>query len=366
MKVSLLDPGLGRLSGHHFDLDLRLARALARRGHEVAAHGFASPAPDLVAAAEASGLALYPTFRAYTYQGLASDAPDEAYRQFVDLTDEDLGAVAPADLWFWPTLAPYQFAAATARPRPTPQLGGVWFSPRSPHTVGDRFWARAARALATAPDAFTVGAYDPLLRDHYQTFSEGLEIVPLPCPHDGASDTRNRSRLRRIGFFGHQRGERGVELLPQLITALLARGFEVVVQDSGGTMRRQGQHPRLVTLPFVDDFAAQLARCDLVICPSRLESYVAAHSGVVSECIAAGVPVMLPSGCLPADLAARLRTGIFFHGFSPDAILEAVDGAADRFAAIVREARAGAAAWRRQNGADRLVDWIEAHVAGRG
>jgi glycosyltransferase involved in cell wall biosynthesis len=139
----------------------------------------------------------------------------------------------------------------------------------------------------------------------------------------------------------------------------------VVVQDSGGTLRRNAEHPRLATLPFVSDFAAELARCDLVVWPSRWEAYIAAHSGVVSECIATGVPVVLPSGCLPADLAGRFGTGVFFHDYSRDGVLEAVDEAAERFPAIVRAARAGAAAWRGQNGVDRLVDWIEARFSER-
>jgi len=366
MRVWLLDPGLGRLSGHHFDLDLRLARALTRRGHEVAAYGFATPPPDLAAAAATAGLTLHPTFRVFTYQGFTTaENREDEYRRFVDLTDEDLDAVPPADLWFWPTLTSCQLAAATARTRASPQLGGVWFSPRLPHAVGARFWARAARTLMATPRAFTVGAFDPLLCDHLQSFSGELEIAPLPCPHDGADDDRDRSKLQRIGFFGHQRGERGVEVLPHLITALLARGYEVVVQDSGGSLQQRAQHPRLVTLPFVTDFAAELARCDLVLWPSRWEAYIASHSGVVSECIATGVPVVVPSGCRPADLAVRFGAGIFFHGFTLDAVLEAVDEAADRFPALVSQARAGAAAWRARNGADRLVDWMEARFSSR-
>ena len=63
MKIALLDPGLAVLRGHHFDLDLRLLRAMQARGHEVVVHGFAKPTPRMELAASAAGMRLVRTFR---------------------------------------------------------------------------------------------------------------------------------------------------------------------------------------------------------------------------------------------------------------------------------------------------------------
>ena len=366
MRISLLDPGLQHLVGHHFDLDLRLVRALAHRGHEVAAHGFVSPSPELAAMAKAAGMALHTTFRALTYARLPEGEPAiDAYRRLANATAEDLAGVPQTDLWIWPTLAPYQLMAAILQAHRVQQIGLLWFPPRSPVPIGARCWARAARRVVEAQYPIIVGACDELVCELYQSFSPGLHIARLPCPHDGAPNDRRPSALRRIGFFGHQRVRRGLNLLPQLVTALLERGFEVVVQDSSGTLRRRGDNdPRLLVLPFVADFPAEIARCDVIIWPSQWETYMDNSSGVVSECIATGVPVILPSGCVPAALASRFGCGTFFHEFSCDAILEAVDEAAQRFPALVAQAHAAATGWRAVNGTDRLVDWIEAHSAG--
>lgn len=281
MKITLLDPGLASTRGHHFDLDLRLARALARLGHVVEVHGRVHPDPRLLEMAEAEGMALRSTFRVPTYAALAQAQPPlEAYEQMADATAADLAKVPGADLWFWPTLAPYQFAAALSHDDSVRQLGGLWWTPRFPHAVGARSWARSARRLVHEKKPITVGAYDQALCRACKSFSPELEVARLPCPHDGAANDRQPTVLRRIGFFGHQRASRGLAILPELVTALVRRGFQVVVQDSNFSIQGKGTHPNIEVLHFVPDFAAEIARCDLVIWPSRWEAYLESHSGV--------------------------------------------------------------------------------------
>ncbi len=364
MKVSILDPGLAWLKGHHFDVDLRLCRALAQRGHEVSLHGFGEPQPELVEAARAAGFAIAPTFRAHTYATVPEgETPERAYRRLVDATIEDLRTVPTADLWFWPTLTPFQLMAAIWRDVPARQAGAAWFTPRMPHPFGARCWARAARRLAPDPSAFTVAVYDGLVRDHYRTFSGGLPIQVAPTPHDGAPKARRATELKRIGFFGHQRRQRGVNLLPEIVDALLDQGFEVVMQDSGGSLKRTEPHPGLTELGYVADFAVEIGKCDLVVCPSNWADYVMNPSGVVSEAIATGVPVVFPSGCLPADIAARFGCGIFFHDATASAVLEAIEDARRDFASHAARAEAASTAWRAVNGSDRLALWLEKQMA---
>ena len=360
MKVCLLDPGLRGLMGHHFDLDLRLVRAFGRRGHEVTVHGFAEPRQGLVAMAKNAGMTIHPTFRVFPYSARpGGDSGMGAYLGRAAAIADDLARVSPADLWFWPTLTPDQLLAATSRPGPARQLGGLWFAPRFPLQIGARGWAVAARRMTAGRGSVILGAYDESLCEVYRTFTPGLPVDRLPCPHDGGRNDRRPTELRRIGFFGHQRPTRGLDLIPPLVAALLDRGFEVVLQDSGRALP-ESHHPRLVALPYVLDFAVEIARCDLVIWPSFHEAYLHSFSGVVSECIATGVPVVQPSGCLPAGVAARFGCGMFFHEFSVEGILEAVDEAAGDFPALAARARAAATAWSAVNGTDRLVGWIEA------
>ena len=361
MRICLLDPGLFGLAGHHFDVDLRLVRALTHRGHDVTVHGFVSPTPELMAAIDAAGMRFYPTFHVQTYYVPSETAsPMEAYRNVIRTTAADLAGVPQADLWFWPTLVPYQFMAAREQRRPIPQLGGVW-------GLWYR-WADAARevaeAEAQAQAPIVIGAYDELLCQVYRTLCPGLPIVALPCPHDGAPNDRQPTALRRIGFFGHQRTSRGLDFLPELVREFLDRGFEVVVQDSGSAITRKGESPRLAVLPFVSDLPANIALCDLVIWHSRVEVYLRAYSGIVSECIATGVPVVLPTGCLPADVAGRFGAGVFFHEYSKEAILEAVHRAQQDYPAVAARARAAATKWHAENGTDRLAGWITEKFGG--
>ncbi|MGZ8997279.1 MAG: hypothetical protein ACXW2T_00330 [Allosphingosinicella sp.] len=361
MKITLLDPGLSSPQGHHFDLDLRLAGAFARLGHDVEVHGFANLDERVREMAKASGMALHATFRVPTYLGLPSTQhPLAAYEHMATATATDLAQIAHSDLWVWPTLAPYQFAAALSQGNSVRQLGGLWWTPRFPHAVAARSWARSARRLAQENLSITVGAYEQALCRAYQSFSPGLNVACLPCPHDGIANDRQPSVLRRIGFFGHQRASRGLAILPQLVSALVQRGFQVIVQDSSHSI--QGSHPNIEVLHFVADFAAEIARCDLVIWPSRWEAYVDCSSGVTSECIASGVPIMAPSGCMPAEVLARFGCGTFFHELSVDAIMEALDLAVPEFAVLVTRARKAAKRWHAENGTDRLAGWIDAHA----
>lgn len=362
MKISLLDPGLKTPEGHHFDLDLRLVRALARRGHDVAVHGHANPDPGLVALAEEAGMRFHSTFRVSTYARLPQlPSRFEAYRTSELATAQDLAGVPITDMWFWPTLAPYQLAAAVHRSGAVRQIGGAWWLPRFPQPMGAPSWAATARKLAETDGSIIVGAYDELLCEGYRSFSPRLDIKRLPCPHDGTNNDRKPTSLRRIGFFGHQRAARGIDLIPELVDALLAKGFEVVVQDSSGRLKRKGNDARITVLEYIEDFPSELARCDAVIWPSHWEAYIQSLSGVVSECIATGVPVIVPSGCFPAQIAARYGCGVFFHEYSRAAILDAVDEAAREYSELAARARAAATAWHSQNGTDRLAAWIEEH-----
>lgn len=357
--ISLLDPGLTSARGHHFDLDLRLARAFAARGHAVEIHAGARCAPEIVEAAAAGGVRLHRTFRQPPYAPLPTDRePAQAYEAWTLGTIEDLRGVSRAGPWVWPTLFAYQLAAAVRADAGVRQCAGAWWLPRSPAGVAARSWAASARALVGRSSDFLVGAYDAEIADAHRAFAAEPPIETLPCPHDGARRPAATARLARIGFFGRQREERGLSLIPSLVKALLARGYEVVVQDSGGSVGTSNTHPKLRVLPFVPDFGAEIAACDLVVWPSHAEPYVQRYSGVVAETIASGVPVAVPSGCLPAALAARFGCPLFFHEHSVASILEAIDEAAADYPAFAARALAAADAWHRVNGTARLADRI--------
>jgi len=362
--ICLLDPGLTSARGHHFDLDLRLARALAALGHAVEIHAGQRCAPEIAEAAAAQGVRVHRTFRVQPYAAPPPGSdPAQAYEAWTLETIDDLRGVSRAGPWVWPTLFAYQLAAAVRAGAGVRQCAGAWWLPRSPAGVAARSWAASARSLVGRSSEFLVGAYDAAIADAHRAFAAEPLVETLPCPHDGARRAAAAPRLTRIGFFGRQREERGLSLIPGLVKALLGRGFEVVVQDSGGSIGTSNAHPKLRVLPFVPDFGAEITACDLVVWPSHAEPYAQRYSGVVAESIASGVPVAVPSGCLPAALAARFGCPLFFHEHSVASILEAIDEAAADYPAFAARALAGAHAWHQVNGTARLANRIREWAA---
>lgn len=381
MKIHLLDPGLSSTKGHHLDLDVRLVKALMRRGHEVVVCGALAAEPELAARLSALGASFRPVFRRSPYFSAGGQRPFRVrlgervagrrfaptdgisparYREAARETAEDLAGLPPADVCFWPTLSAYQLAAACAAGR-GPQIGGAWWLPPFLHEAAAALWAESARRIGREALPVKVGFFDEELCRRAGSFCEGLPVHCLPTPHDGADGARKRSDVRRIGFFGHQRPARGRDLLRELVPALVARGFEVVVQDSG----RGGRFDAPVqVLPFIENFAAELVRCDAVIWPSRPEAYVWNLSGVVSECIASGVPVIMPSGCLPAEMAVRFGCGHHFHEYSCGGVLQALERLSDDLPATLARCEAARQAWHAVNGSDRLVQRIEELAGG--
>lgn len=361
--IFLLDPGLISLRGHHLDLDLRLMRELQARGHEVTLYCGASLSPDLQDRLKRVAVNYKPVFRIPSYTILSEQQRTRAfYRLIVNENLKDLSMIPDDGVWVWPTLVPHHFWAAALEPRRPRQLGGIWYHPRYNSQLGAYAWSQAVKLTVRGGLPITLGAFNQELCEIYPTFGPGLRIELLPLPHDGAINDRPISVLRRIGFFGSQRAERGISLLNGLLPKLMQMGYEVTVQDSTATIRQDNSNPALTVLGVVDDFAAELLRCDLIVWPSRWQDYQMRCSGVVSEAIASGVPVVVPSGCTPGMLVERWNCGTFFHDFTVNAVVEAVQEADSDFPALGLRARAASKAWPEVNGTPRLAAWISGHA----
>ena len=319
--IHILDPIIRQFAGHHYEIDSRLARELVGLGHKVTIHGSTLADPELGAALAAAGVGFAPTFRV-SMNDMSWDSPE--YVRFARETNADLEAVPDDGLWLWPTFVPYQFLASVLHPRHPRQLGWLHRHPRSKNPLRPRTWVLAAKLAASAGLPMTLGTFEETLREAVAACSFGVEVELLPIPHSGTPNPRARDGLRRIGFLGQQRSERGIELIEPLVIRLLSMGYEVLLQDANETIRPQTDDPRLTVLGYVPDFPAAIASCDLLVWPSRSDKYRMRISGVVCEAIASGVPVVVPSGCGPATLAERYGCGTFFHEFTVESVLEAI------------------------------------------
>lgn len=361
MKISLLDPGLWQLPGHHVDLDLRLARTLRALGHEAEIFAHWKLPDACVQKIADAGFIVHRIFRADPYKTPEPDMDTlETVHEAARITAIDLANVPESDLWFWPTFTPVQFLAGVRAARGVRMAGGVWYEPNMIFQFGAHCWAQAAKIASKLGKTLLVGAFDDAILHAYRSISGPLELVRLPIPYDGTPRDRSRARLERVGILGYHRESRGMSLLPPLVGALLKRGLEVTLQDSSETLIQGKPHPRLRWLGYVDDFAEEIARCDIVIWPSPKDAYQLKTSGIVFESIASGVPVILPSKCTPAEMMVETGSGVFFHHFSWRSVLEALDEAATTYPLLAQAAQRAAQRWHEREGTRRLVEAITA------
>jgi len=355
MHVSIMDPGLANRIGHHFDQDFRIARALRGQGHDVEVCGAAHASQELVDAFAALGVPLHGTFRAGAYHRLVpgEDSWDH-WQQRAAVTAEDLARLAPTDVAFWPTLQPFHFLAMVRFPHGSHIVGGLDGQINFSTPLGAELLASGRDMAQSLASRLELGTYDRIIAEAYRPILDGLAVRRLPVPYDG-HPAPAAEQVRRIGFFGHQRGERGGNLIPEIAAALLQRGLKLTLQDSSARLKMKRTHPDVAVLGFVDDFSRELAACDLIVWPSDPQYYAARSSGVVWEAIASGRPVVVPSLCLPAQIAFQAGAATFFHQPTARSVLRGIDEAIATYPALARRATEQARRWQATEGTARLA-----------
>ncbi|MFH1044975.1 MAG: hypothetical protein V1796_08040, partial [Pseudomonadota bacterium] len=239
------------------------------------------------------------------------------------LIADDLAHVCDSDLWIWPSItAAHLYACAQLAPK-------VEISaciPEEPtHTLSHgRMWWRYAFARAERANLrLNIGTTTKRLADEYSILSGAVRVSRFPVPHDGAPCGAPKTELRKIGFFGAQRFEKGAEVLPELIAMLLRDGYEVVLHDSGSLMHAD-EMKGLTVLGYLPSLADEIAKCDLVILPYAAMRYRIRASGILWECMASGVPAIVPAN---TDIGAQVElagTGKTFASLSTAEIYQTV------------------------------------------
>lgn len=358
MRVSLLDHGLRRRTGHHFDLTLGLARRLLRNGHATEVHGHRRADPEVGAAFSSEGIAFHRSFSG-SVQSPSQYGPEagSAWQRQLEQTAGELQPAVNADLCLFPTLTADLLAAYTALASPPNMIGLVHQLPEQKHPNAQSSWAAACEQARCRRLPVHLAAIDPLLGEALRPGSGGLPILDLPVPIGAVPRASVPVALRRVGFFGHQRPERGSHLLPALVQGLLDLGFEVTVHDSRGRIRSDAPHPRLRLLgAFVEDLGAVLRECDLVVCPMDPSRYDLRVSGIALHALACGVPFLAPAGTLCLRRWEATGCCAAFKEGSPASILAAVLAAAGAYPALAQAAAREALAWNAANGEGRFLE----------
>ncbi len=357
-RVSLLDHGLAGRTGHHFDLTLNLARRLREAGHRVSVCGHRDPAPEVGAAFAREGFEYHGRFTdpAGVPKALREGAAS-AWSGRVQRIARELAATPPADLWLFPTLTVDHLAALAALPEPPPVAGLVHEAPDSLGRGAPELWTGACRTLRSRALRVALGAIDPDLADLLRPASAGLDVHTFPVPWEGRPRGAYPARPRRVGFFGHQRRERGLARLPELAASLLRGGFEVLLHDSRGRIPRAAGASRLQVLNgFLEDLDAAVGTCDLLVCPMDPVRYRMRLSGIVLQAVASGIPFVVPEGTLSCRRFAPTGCCRAYAGGGPAEALGAIEALAEDYPRYSRASASLAQRWAETQGEVRFLE----------
>lgn len=359
MRINLLDASFIRKGGHSFDFDRKLLRHYAEAGHEVRLYTYAGADDAAVAQLAEHGPATK-LFRSFHYSLPAQIDPyagelNEFLRKSETLA-EDLQAIEEADVWLWPTFSAEELHACAVRAPGVPVVGCIHSDPGiEARSMGAIAWRAALLCAQRKGLACGLGSVEPELRHRFAPIVPAHRFAVFPQPFDGEPDRPRREKLRRIGFFGSQRGEKGAKLMAGLIERLLADGYAITLQNSN---ERYGwaDAPGLDIIGFVEDIATPMAECDLIVLPYDIESYRAKGSGVLAQALALGIPATAPLGTLPGRTIEQNRAGPLFAAVAADAIHAAIRFAAANYAAFAGNAWRASQQFAKRNGTAQFAE----------
>ncbi len=355
MRIHIIDPAFVQSVGHHVEWDLLIARELVKRGHEVQLFCNAKASAEAMQAFAKYGSA-NPLFQHFPY--ITPESPVHELSLFIDVgmnIEFQLRKLPPADLWLWPTMyAPDLLGCAIANAG-VPISGFLHMEPSAILPYGDVWWEYAFKKADLVGLKLNLATTTRELGEIYSGFSPRRPIRCTPILQDGLLANAPKDQMRKVGIFGQQRREKGADLIPALITMLLAEGYEVVLQDSQGRPEISAS-PNLTTLGYVDNFAQEISLCDLILLPYDPDDYRVRLSAVAAEALASGVPVAAPAGTSIESLVRETGAGTLFSEHTAESILGAVADAKQHFTVLAEAAFKTSQVWSSKHGPSHFVD----------
>ena len=360
MRIRIFDNGLRSATGHHFDYCLRLARCLILRGHTVSVWGAHGMQDVLFAAFRQCNCQPFALFSHFSHDATEpGTCTRQALETWAQVTASELASAEPADLSLFPTFTALQLAAWSRLEHGGPMAGLMHQPPEDDHPLGGALWAEAAGRVRARGLQVAIGAIDPLIGALLRGAGDALPVFDWPMPLDGSPKQHYLPQISTIGFFGYQRLERGITLIPALTDALLGAGYTILIHDTMGQFQPQAVIARLRLINgFVSDLGAAMAPCDLVVCTMQPERYRQRTSGIACTAVASGIPLVLPAGTLSAQRYQALGSVACYDGQTVQAVLQAVQTSGRDYTQRVQAAKRGAYTWHQTQGMERFVDAV--------
>lgn len=310
MLINFIDPGLNESAGHHYANADLMIRTMVDQGHRVilychrSIHAHVRDNLDEICRV----IPIFDTFPYPRYHGEIID-----YDQQVESLSQEYQPIGPADIWFFPSLFPFQLKALSSIKKQIKIFGCL-------HSFfDDDRWGEALSAtdhldrhLASYESVITLGLQSLSSQGRFSV----LPVLEFCDPRPKAVDS-----LKKVGFFGCQKDAKGQHIIEDIIGAMLDRGYEVVLQDAWDRFKvhREG----VTNIGFVDSLPEAMTQCDLLIFPYDINEYSRRMSGVLNYALYLGTPCIVPQG---TTLAGRLPVkDCCFAKTSVDSIVATVD-----------------------------------------
>ena len=240
-------------------------------------------------------------------------------------------------------------------------IGGIHNQPTYSNAHGDVFWKMALIRAGSKSSSFKLGVFEPELLLEYERIlpSNELEIEVFPIPHDGADRAKRSDRLATVGLLGHQRVEKGLGNIFEVVKKCLALGLHVTLQDSSEKLQKlMPPNARVNVFGYVESMGSLIAQCDVTLLDYSSDIYRFSGSGIAWESLASGVPVLAPKGTSMSRMLRAYDTGATFCAAEPNSKFKALEAMRLDYKSHAARAHAAQQSFREKNGIKRFADLV--------
>jgi glycosyltransferase involved in cell wall biosynthesis len=369
MVINIIDSGMSSYAGHHADINLRVAREIKSRGHQVKLYAntmFPLDSLDL-------DVIHFDEINPYhmveyigSIQSITHQA--EAFKAAAAIFGKKLQKVDPANLTIFPTLFDYQlYSIGTNQAHLGQIVGCIHSDPNQFNKNGYLLWNMAFNICSLGIEKLMLGTIEPELLPVLQKLTpfNRLNLNKFPIPHDGSLDLANEKQLITIGILGHQRNTKGVDSIPHVATNLLNLGCKVIVQDSSlsGLLQQLSPHPNLEVIGRVENMGDLINRCSLILLNYNPQSYIATGSGIAWEALATGIPILAPKNTTMAKLIANFSCGDVFDYEDNASIYIKIELMKKNYLKYQHDSKLARYKYQSLNGTKKFVDYIFLNIA---
>lgn len=400
--IHYVDSGLAHNLGHHAQSCRAIVAGMRSAGQEVAVYGHSQTHLDLSAE-----LGIRPTFRISPYDHPHPCQVAGWLHDFLSIggqTMADLSSVAPdGSAVYWNSARPAQlFAVVSYLMRHPNSRAVVEFGVGTGLNVavdGGQLKASFPPPAENA-DATLYRYCSFLLTDDIrprltlatfsarssELFSQLLDcpVQTFPVPRDGPEVARIRglSGPLTIAVLGHQRGEKGYHLVPDIVRRVLeyakwqTRPVRFLIhngaaagmpEEQKAVRQLQAEYPDLIDVDerMADGVVWQelLDRSSLIVCPYNPASFYERYSAVVCEAVANGIPLIVPKDTTLAEMALGLGGGFVYPTWDAPTISASIISGIETFEVLAACAADGVGKWKAAHGGGRTAAAIVESLA---